>query len=117
MLTRRDIDQVISKVTTREAAPVTGSSYLGQLLDVKDRARPAAEGTLSPLPSASERPAASEAVTAKPRRSARPTTISAPPAPKPKAPERAEPAPGEGTLASRLLERRRKAEDRPDDKR
>ena len=117
VLTRRDIDQVISKVTTREAAPVTGSSYLGQLLDVKDRARPAAEGTLSPLPSASERPAASEAVTAKPRRSARPTTISAPPAPKPKAPERAEPAPGEGTLASRLLERRRKAEDRPDDKR
>src|SRR5690606_4161420 len=88
VLTRRDIDQAISRVTARQAAePVAGSSHLGQLLDVKDRARPADSPAATPPP-APERPAGGEPVTANPRRVRRPTTISQPPAPKPKAMEK-----------------------------
>lgn len=112
VVTRRDLAEAWSRVRGARAAPELGtaSARLGRLLDAKDRTRPA------DLPAAPEQPSRQEPAPSRPRRAPRPKTVTQPPAPKPKVSERTEPAPGEGTLASRLLERRRSAEDRRDDK-
>ena len=112
VITRRDLEAAWSRVTSARAAPelATESTRLGRLLDAKERSKPA------DLPPAPEQPLPHEPAPSSPRHAPRPKKVTQPPAPKPKTPEKAEPAPGEGTLASRLLERRRSAEDRHDDK-
>ncbi len=112
VITRRDLDAAWTRVTQARAAPqlATEATHLGRLLDAKDRTRPA-DQPAAPAQTAHRAPPAGS-----PRRAPRPKTVIQPPAPKPKAPEKSEPAPREGTLASRLLERRRAGEERRDDK-
>ena len=111
VLTRRDLAAARSRVFgAREALePAAESARIGRLMDAKGRARTPAVPDTPARPSPAAEPAPAR------RRPLRPKATHPLATPKVKAPEKPGPSQAEGTLASRLLERRRDSDARKDD--
>jgi len=109
VITRRDLAAARNRLFgAREAPEMAGpSARLGRLLDAKGRARATGEA-----PAATQPVATTPAASAR-RQSLRPKSTLPPAAPK--RPEKSQSAETGGTLASRLLERRREADSSQDD--